>query len=358
MKKRLLSLVLVFSFIFGTLPVNVLAGTTQTGQSEPKSETRIGNDKVDDIIGPINLDDVNFNFPKGYVAVKFFADDFHKERGEFDGKKKEVVYAVNPTNTKIDMVNKKLNGKTADGKELTVPFPTYSVNDASKATWKINGKAPWKMNPENAIGSDNKIVVKKLGEQQDLIFTAQYEALTIAEIITKENLEPETLKVWVGDTTIPWKKGVKVADKVTDDTLKKKIKGYLDDAKTSYKDNTASARTSQGEAAVKPITGTIRVTFSDNSYIDVEKQDLYVIPHITAATNVKAPADAIEVTFKLGEGVKRGDITGAATAVEYQRYKVKPNTNLDQYKFGTGETIFGNINAQVTDKAKYAGVVW
>ena len=361
MKKRLLSLVLVFSFIFGTLPVNALAGTKQTVKSEPKSETRIGNDKVDDIIGPINLDDVNFNFPKGYVAVKFFADDFDKERGEFDGKKKEVVYAVNPANTEIDMVNKKLNGKTADEKELTVPFPTYSVNDASKATWKTNDKAPWKMNHEDAIGLDRKIDVKKLGEQQDLIFTAQYEALTIAEIIKKENLAPVTLKVWANDP-IPWKNGVKVVDSVKDKELKTKIEAYLNDKNTSYKDITTPKRNSildeVNNVPIEGITGTIRVTFKDKSYIDVEKQELYVIPHRTYATNDKAPNDAIDVTFKLGEGVKVGDKTGSETGVVYCKYKVKPKFNLDRYLSGTAVNIFGHIGAEVTDKARYAGVVW
>ena len=444
MKKRLLSLVLVFSFIFGTLPVNVLAGAMQTGKSEQKIETITGNgkanvkyrdetdhdlttlspsvkidkekypviaegqagkeiskehldiekapkfigykiksvktypvpaknetanyttdgkytvkfiyEKIDDIIEPLKPSD---DFPEGYVAVKFFADDSENDRGVFAGNKREVVYAVNPINTEIDMVAKTLKGKKADGKtDIKKDFPTYSVKKASEAIWKTNDKAPWKMNHENAIGPDKKIDVNKLGEHQDLTFTAQYEALTIAEIIKKGNLVPATLKVWVGDTTIPWKKGVKVADTVTDEKLKEKIEGYLNDAETSYKDITTPARTSKGEAVGKPITGTIRVTFSDNSFIDVANQELYVIPHITFSTNDKAPDNAIEVTFKLGEGVKAGDKTGKETAVEYGMYKVKPNTKLDDYKLGTGKTIFGSINAVVTDNKKYTGVVW
>ena len=359
MKKRLLSLVLVFSFIFGTLPVNVLADNEQTGQSE----TRTTNGKADvknlgGIVGPL---DPREDFPKGYVAVKFFADDFDKERGEFDGKKKEVVYAVNPANTEIDMGAKMLKGKKADGNDINVPFPTYSVNDASKATWKKNDKAPWKMNHENAIRPDKKIDVNKLGEHQDLTFTAQYEAHTIAEIIKKDNLAPATLKVWENDT-IPWKNGVTVADKVTNDTLKEKIKGYLDDKNTSYEDITTPKRISIGEEVNNTLTevktGTIRVTFKDKSYIDVEKQELYVISHRTSATNDKAPNDAIDVTFKLGEGVKVGDKTGNETGVVYCKYKVKPKFNLDRYLSGTATNIFDRIGAEVTDKARYAGLVW
>ncbi|EFD04351.1 cell wall-binding repeat-containing protein [Peptostreptococcus anaerobius] len=261
MKKRLLSLVLVFSFIFGTLPANVLAGATQTGINKPKSETRITNGKayvkykyldetkndlttlspsvkivkenypataegkdgavisndhldttkapkfigyeiktvktnpvpsssekatyttngkytvefiykkIDDIKGPQEHADV---FPDGYVAVMFTADDSGNDRGEFAGNKREVVYAVNPDNTKIDMGAKKLKGTKADGSEQNVPFPIYTVKQDSQDTWKINNKAPWKMNPDNAIGSDNKIASDKLGKEQKLTFTAQY----------------------------------------------------------------------------------------------------------------------------------------------------------------------------------------
>ena len=168
MKKRLLSLVLVFSFIFGTLPVNVLAGTTQT----ERSETLTGNAKNDGIIGPINLRGGGDPFPEGYVAVMFTADDSENDRGEFAGKNREVVYAVNPANTEIDMGAKKLKGKTADGNNVIIKeFPKYSVKDVSK--WKINDAAPWKMNPDNAL-KDNKIDLDKLGKIQKLTFTAQY----------------------------------------------------------------------------------------------------------------------------------------------------------------------------------------
>ena len=175
MKKRLLSLVLVFSFIFGTLPANVLAGAMQAKESE----TITGNGKynvkhLDDIIGPININ--GGVFPEGYVAVKFFADDSEDYRGEFTGDNKAVVvYAVNPKNTEIDTDAKTLKGKKADGSELNITFPTYTVKQTFQDTWKKNDKAPWKMNHEKAIGSDKKIDVKKLGEYQDLTFTAQYE---------------------------------------------------------------------------------------------------------------------------------------------------------------------------------------
>ena len=323
--------------------------------------------KIDDIIKPSTPND---KIPAGYKTVKFLSDaeGSQNARGELWLKDEtqteapteesklftELVYYVNPNNATLDLEANKLSGKKANGTE-DINVEVYSKVTDGKSKVKLNdsNKYDWDKKPADAIDSNKNV-------KKDVTLTVQYEALKIAEIITKENLAPETLKVWVEDT-IPWKNGVKVADSVTDNTLKATIEGYLKDAKTSYKDNTTPARTSEKEAVDTPKTGTIRVTFSDKSYIDVENQDLYVIPHITSPTNNNTPDDAIEVTFKLGEGVKAGDKTGEATPVEYGKYKVKPNTNLDEYKLeiaGNKATIFQHINAKVTDDTKYTGVVW
>lgn len=315
--------------------------------------------KIDDIVVKKPGD----TKPAGYLTVTFKTADANKgklwlktaaqatEPTDNTGLVEELVYYVNPINATLDLDANKLSGKKANGaEEINVEVYAKVTDGKSKVKLDKNSKYVWDKNPADAIDSNKKV-------KKDVTLTVQYEGIKIAEIIKKENLAPVTLKVWVGDT-IPWKDGVKVADTVTDETLKTTIEGYLKDKKTSYKDNTTPERTSKEEAVNEPRTGTIRVTFSDKSYIDVEKQDLYVIPHVTAATNDKAPKDAIEVTFMLGEGVKAGTKTGAETAVEYAKYKVKPSTNLDTYKLGTGKTIFENINAEVTDATKYTGVVW
>ena len=129
-------------------------------------------EKLDDIVGPLETTD---EFPEGYVAVKFFADDSENDRGEFTGNKTSLVYGVNPINTEIDTTAKTLKGTKADGSEQNISFPTYTVKEASKATWKTNDTAPWVMNPTDAIKADKKIDVDKLGQQKDLTFTAQYE---------------------------------------------------------------------------------------------------------------------------------------------------------------------------------------
>ena len=323
--------------------------------------------KLDDIIKPSTPSDEK---PAGYVTVKFLSDaeDVQNPHGKLwlkDGTQTEapneeaklfteLVYYVNPINATLDLEANKLSGKKANGTDdINVEVYAKVTDGKSKVKLNDSSKYDWNKNPADAIGTDKKV-------KKDVTLTVQYGGLKIAEIIKKENLAPVTLKVWVGDT-IPWKDGVKVADTLKDQALKTAIEGYLNDAKTSYNDNSNPSRTSNEEAVNTPKKGTIRVTFSDKSYIDVENQDLYVIPHITSSTNNNTPDGAIEVTFKLGEGVKAGTKTGAATPVEYGKYKVKPNTNLDTYKLkiaNTEATIFQHINAQVTETTKYTGVVW
>ena len=175
---------------------------------------------------------------------------------------------------------------------------------------------------------------------------------SIASIL-KDKLSPQDIKVWKNDK-IDWKKGVKLKEGTVD--TNGKLKDFLDKATVTDKSNRNSKT-----ANSNPFNGTIKVTFSDGSELLVENQNLYVSEHMTGKDNKNAPNDALEVTFKLGEGVKAGVTTGEAIPKEYERYKVKPNTNLDTYKLnivGTEATIFQNIKAEVTDKTKYSRVVW
>lgn len=372
MKKRLLSLVLVFSFILGTLPVNVLAGTIQTEKSQQKSKTIIRKGKANakslpGIIGPVEL---SYKFPEGYVAVKFFADDSGEERGEFDGKKKVLVYAVNPSNTKIDMDARELKGKKADGiTDINEKFPTYSVRQTYKDIWEKNDEEPWKMEPANVIKADKKIDLAKL-EKKELIFTAQYvnkKGKTIASIL-QDKLSPQDIKVWKDDP-IDWEKGVKkeenglteVQERLIKDQFTDIKKGQKVEGKAKFEDVSTTARDSS-KADEKPFVGKIKVTFSDKSELFFESQKLYVSDHLIGNDNKNAPDNAVLVKFKIGEGVKAGNTIGDATPKEYSsKYKVKPKTDLDQYKlkiYRSELTIFQNIKAEVTDNEKYSGVVW
>ena len=187
--------------------------------------------------------------------------------------------------------------------------------------------------------------------------------------ILKGKLTPQDIKVWKGDT-IDWEKGVakdetgltagqikQIKDEFS--TYENGVKKTIGKAK--FEDATTPVRNSEAVSA-NPFVGNIKVTFSDGSELLVQNQNLYVSDHVTGSKNENAPEDAIEVQFLLGNGVKakKGsiDIVGAETPVLYETYKVKPDLNLDDYKLGTGKTIFDSINPESTNTDKFKGIVW
>ena len=185
----------------------------------------------------------------------------------------------------------------------------------------------------------------------------------------KGKLTPQDIKVWKGDT-IDWEKGVakdetgltagqikQIKDEFS--TYENGVKKTIGKAK--FEDATTPVRNSEAVSA-NPFVGNIKVTFSDGSELLVQNQNLYVSDHVTGSKNENAPEDAIEVQFLLGNGVKakKGstDIVGAETPVLYETYKVKPDLNLDDYKLGTGKTIFDSINPESMDTAKFKNIAW
>ncbi len=96
----------------------------------------------------------------------------------------------------------------------------------------------------------------------------------------------------------------------------------------------------------------------------IENQKLLVYDHVTATE--ESPDDALVVQFMLGEGVKVEDKnpnTSGTThgdkdhPVPYKTYKVKPGTDLSQYKNTIlKDTIFNLIS--VKEDEGYAEPVW
>ena len=230
-------------------------------------------------------------------------------------------------------------------------------------SWEFQG---WKAADENGGLTKDKLTIAK-GENK---FTGTWKFTESLASILDGKLSPQDIKVWKKDT-IDWEKGVKIDETGLTKAQKTQIakefsiydaKGVKTEVgKAKFEDATTPARNSD-TAQNNPFKGTIKVKFSDGSELLVKNQNLYVSELMTSKDNENAPADAIEATFKLGEGVKakKGTeyIEGAATAVVYETYKVKPNLDLDDYELTTGTTIFGSINAEVTDNTKYTGVVW
>lgn len=270
---------------------------------------------------------VNANFvkEKGTVTYEY---KYVNNTTTTDPSKKDIP--VLPTDATQYEVNTKVTAETTVAKDKTVTVKDQS--DTTIGTWKFSGWNPATLD------------IKK-GENK---FTGTWTFTESLASILKGKLSPQDIKVWKNDD-IDWKKGVSIDENGLTSEQKDEIR------KARFEDQ--SGRNS-GTASTNPFIGDIKVTFSDGSELLVKKQNLYVSDHITSSTNNNTPDGAIEVTFKLGEGVKAGDKTGAATPVEYAKYKVKPKTNLDTYELSSKQNIFASINPQVTDASKFSNVVW
>ena len=191
-----------------------------------------------------------------------------------------------------------------------------------------------------------------------------------SQVRERGGLAPVDIKKWVGDT-VDWKDGVKAKDSVSEEN-KAKINELLKGAKfeemSARNTNEASRKKGKTDKASREeegFKGNIKVSFEDGSAITVENQTLYVSDFITSSTNENAPTDAIEAEFKLGEGVKVDNTDGTIiygnkdNPVSYQKYKVKPNTNLKTCKNQSlNETYYNLINSKVKATDKNTEPVW
>lgn len=179
-------------------------------------------------------------------------------------------------------------------------------------------------------------------------------------------LDPVVMKKWVKDK-LDWKDGVKAKDSTKETEVNNLLAG------ATFDDATDTARTTKTAGKYE---GKIKVKFDDGSEIVVENQKLYVSDHVTwfskeekpgekVVLNENTPDDALVVEFKLGEGTKVDNTTSGAiegnkdNPVSYQKYKVKPNTDLKTYKNPIlNETYYNLINSKVKAIDKYTEPVW
>lgn len=188
---------------------------------------------------------------------------------------------------------------------------------------------------------DLKLTVEQPDCNNAVTLTYKVSGAEAKSVLLKDKLEAKDIKAWVGDT-IDWKKGVALKEANAD------LQKILDEAGTVVTDK--SSRNSENDNLSKGATGNLNVAFDDGTSLEIKDQVLYVSNHMTAATNDKAPADAVLVKFLLGEGVKamKGteELKGTKEKpAEYGSYKVKPGTDLDNYVNPTKQTIFKLINA-------------
>lgn len=188
-----------------------------------------------------------------------------------------------------------------------------------------------------------------------------------SQVITLGGLDPVDIKKWVGDE-VDWKDGVKAKDSASEEN-KAKINELLKGAKfeeiSARNTNEVSQKKNIEGKTEEGFKGNIKVMFKDRSILIVENQILHVSDFITSSSNENAPTDAIEAKFKLGEGVKVDNTDGTIiygnkdNPVSYQKYKVKPNTNLKTYKNQSlNETYYNLINSKVKATDKNTEPVW
>ena len=258
--------------------------------------------------------------------------------------------------------------KDKDGKDQTTTATATKVDD--KTTWSIVGEGTVKNGvitlPRNKVKGGTDVTAKVtdkggIADDDKTPLTSEPGKLTVEETKADKvealgGLDPVALKKWVGDT-VDWKDGVKAKDSKNE----AKVNELLNEAKTSISDEDSRGTTKEGD-----FTGKIKVTFDDGSFIEVENQNLYVSNYVTSVKRKdKVPTDALDVEFKLSEGTKVDNTDGTEikgnkdNPVSYQKYMVKPQTNLKECKNETlKETYYNLINSKLKAIDKYTEPVW
>lgn len=354
MRKRLLAMILAFAMLFSTLPVAPIFARGGVDECKTKEELAAQFEEA---------------------ANRLFGSVGSKEGvyvGKFDPATKTVKVAIldknqgakNISGTGLiagltDLYENHYLTKVQVGKQ-----PERDLKEIAKALG--NDKVQVQQNFKLIFGSDILGAVQKegntgkladfIGKSVELKLTVQQpgceNAVTLTykvsgaeakSVLLEDKLEAKDIKAWVGDT-IDWKKGVALKEANAD------LQKILDEAGTVVTDK--SNRNSENDNLSKGATGNLNVAFDDGTSLEIKDQVLYVSNHMTAATNDKAPADAVLVKFLLGEGVKAKngavELEGKKDQpAEYGSYKVKPGTDLSAYKIHSVEkTIFESIAAE------------
>lgn len=230
---------------------------------------------------------------------------------------------------------------------LSFPVKTFALpNNTEELESKIVEDFNVKKYSEKIIDKDPNLNLAEEKQGQN-----PNQGQSLAERIGKNKLISVDISLWQGDP-INWKDGVKLDTSVNDPELRR----AFDEAKFEGDGRNSNNQRTSGEE------GKIKVTFSDNSFIEVLEHKLYVFPHVTASTYANTPKDAVTTTFFLGEGskVKSGlneQVGNGEHPIPLQTYKIKPGTNIHDFQLPTNKNIFDNISAMPADDS-YSDLKW
>lgn len=353
MRKRLLAMVLAFAMLFSTLPVAPIFARGGVDECKTKAELeKQFEDAANEQFGKVGKKEGVYvgKFDPATKTVKVAILDKNQDADKISGtgliagliKLYNENYLTKVKVGNIDERDLKSLAEKAPSSGMKVDqmfkviFGTDILN-AAQSTGKKTGKL------SDFIGKtvDLKLTVQQPGCENAVTLTYKVSGAEAKSVLLEDKLEAKDIKAWVGDT-IDWKKGVALKEANAD------LQKILDEAGTVVTDK--SNRNSENDNLSKGATGNLNVAFDDGTSLEIKDQVLYVSNHMTAATNDKAPADAVLVKFLLGEGVKamKGteELKGTKEKpAEYGSYKVKPGTDLDNYVNPTKQTIFKLINA-------------
>lgn len=255
-----------------------------------------------------NFVDEIYNLYKNHNLVKFKIGNEVEKHLNILAKDLEEVEIKNTfkNNFSTDLINSVQTGGSGTGKlsdfvnkefQIQLTFQKPNCNESVDLTYIIRGK--------EAIAS-----------------------------VMNGKLRAKDINVWKGSTDINWKDGVEI---IGQSGNQQGLINYLEEAKVED----ASNRNVQNSGTQN---GNLKLTFTDGTSLLLNDQNLNVSDHILSITDTKAPKDAINVTFKLGEGVEAGDptITGnKENPVEFSSYKIKPGVDVSKEKIKLiNSTIF------------------
>lgn len=230
---------------------------------------------------------------------------------------------------------------------LSFPVKTFALpNNTEELESKIVEDFNVKKYSEKIIDKDPNLNLAEENKGQN-----PNQGQSLAERIGKNKLISVDISLWQGDP-INWKDGVKLDTSVNDPELRR----AFDEAKFEGDGRNSNNQRTSGEE------GKIKVTFSDNSFIEVLEHKIYVFPHVTASTYANTPKDAVTTTFFLGEGSKvvsglNEQVGNGEHPIPFQTFKIKPGTNIHDFQLPTNKNIFDNISAMPADDS-YSDLKW
>ena len=218
--------------------------------------------------------------PNGYKRLTFNANQPQ------EGETAAVNGRFNDMGEKVKVIDVK-DGVKYDNAKLKAEIAKLKPVALDKKGDPTDEKPFLEWNPN--IPKDTESVVTKE-------YNAKYQ--TTADKITKAGgLAPKATAAFVGDT-LNWAGSAVLSDTAKQAANAKELQGLLD--KATITDATDPARTS---AAAGEFRGKVKVTFEDKSFIEVDKQILYVYENGAnkPGNDKPVPTDAATVTFTRDE---------------------------------------------------------